>query len=293
MDIELQQLDKVKWNSQEDDLLLKLQKHFQNDFSQISSQMNKIFFYNKMTPSLCEYRWRYYIDSNINRSEFNQAEEHSMFQQMKRNDLYTNQFWFELSDQFQKRPPSVLKVCTMKFIIKYLIGLSESYVQNKAVKKRYMARIKQFNIDIMITFFRLGKEKQKRTGPPTLLGQGIDQCTQLLLYLEQMISTRGQMSKYDDQSEQASIKFHSMMECLIFIDTIFRIFHKISPYNQGEQAERDKMETLLPSKKSTLSLHDDRGYEDQAFEQLNKEDVRLIYNSEALQTFQQYFSTNE
>lgn len=28
-----------------------------------------------MTPALCEYRWKYYIDGNINRSDFNGYEE--------------------------------------------------------------------------------------------------------------------------------------------------------------------------------------------------------------------------
>jgi hypothetical protein len=88
---------------------------------------------------------------------------------MKRNDLYTNSFWFELSDQFNKRPPSVLKQCTMKFILRYLNILNDAYVVNKHAKKKYTLRIKAFTIDIMMTFFRLGKERIKRSGPPTLL----------------------------------------------------------------------------------------------------------------------------
>lgn len=49
-----------------------------------------------MTPALCEYRWKYYIDSNINRSEFNSMEENNMFLHLKKNDLFSNHFWFEL-----------------------------------------------------------------------------------------------------------------------------------------------------------------------------------------------------
>lgn len=97
----MQNLDYIKWNNQEDSLLQKLHKHFGGDFDKVSTQLNSIFQYNKMTKEVCEYRWKYYLDPNINKDQLTQSEEIMMFQMLKKGDLYSDTLWFEFSPSFK------------------------------------------------------------------------------------------------------------------------------------------------------------------------------------------------
>lgn len=159
-----------------------------------------------------------------------------MFCMLRKQDLYSGLFWFQVSESFKQRPPSVLKSNTGRLIQKCLLFLNDNLSQNKLLKKRYQQRVKLFSIDLIVALFRLGKEKMKRMGPNTILVQCVDQCSIMLNLIDTTISmiNQGRELRGEDIGDQAISRFHTMMECLIFIDTIYRIYHKIIPYHTGE-----------------------------------------------------------
>ncbi|KAM3145621.1 hypothetical protein pb186bvf_002395 [Paramecium bursaria] len=223
-------------------------------------------------------------------SSLSEQELEILFNKLLKDNLYNLSFWFDISNQFISRTPSVLKFQTLFYIQASLNKINSIFSQN-SIKKRYEGRIKLFNLELCVVFLRMGRETQpvKHEIIEALCKGSISlNITKVMVY--EMDSRIKQFGNADD--------FFQMMECLIIIDTIYRSVFGLKPYQPGEQQDRHKMEHLQ-NKSSRLDLRSPQEdltrllYDETLMIRLTNDEIRLLKQSEVAQLMAPYFRQYE